>query len=190
MCGATNGFNQSINVLLQLITAVTPCIVDRFHQLHECFAWVIGPAIKRFTCRGAKDSHGPAATSSKRLHCIHVDRINIGTFFSVHFDVHKQLVHDRCGGAVFKTLMRHHVAPVAGGVADRQQNGFACSLRFGKSLVTPLIPMDGVISMLPKIWRRSVGESVHEELCTHGVVATVNMDDLASCSGEPVRHQC
>jgi hypothetical protein len=48
-----------------------------------------------------------------------VDLVDIGTFLAIDFDVHEQRVHERRGRLVLEGLVRHDMAPMAGGVADR-----------------------------------------------------------------------
>jgi hypothetical protein len=52
---------------------------------------------------------------------IHVDLINVGTFFAVDLDIDEKLVHHPRGRLILKRFMCHNVAPVTGGVTDRQQ---------------------------------------------------------------------
>ena len=53
---------------------------------------------------------------------VHVDRVEVGPLLAVDLDVDEALVHQRRGGRVLERLVRHHVAPVAGRVADREQD--------------------------------------------------------------------
>jgi len=53
----------------------------------------VGAAKERFSLRREKDRHGPAPPPGKQLHGAHVDFIQIGPLFSIHFDIHKVLVH-------------------------------------------------------------------------------------------------
>jgi len=49
---------------------------------------------------------------------VHVNLVDVGPFFAIDFDVYEELVHHLRGGCVFKGLVRHHVTPVTGGIAD------------------------------------------------------------------------
>jgi hypothetical protein len=54
-----------------------------------------------------------------------VDPVEVGALLAVDLDVDEVRVHQRRGGVVLERFVRHHVAPVAGGVADRQQDRLA-----------------------------------------------------------------
>src|SRR5438874_9378287 len=56
--------------------------------------------------------------------------------------------------------MRHHVTPMAGGIADRQKDQLVLRLGAGQRLRPPRIPIDGVILMLKQIGRRFASESI------------------------------
>jgi len=45
-----------------------------------------------------------------------VDLVDVGTLFAVDFDVDEQLVHQGRRGVILEGLVRHDMAPVAGGV--------------------------------------------------------------------------
>src|SRR5207245_2847264 len=53
-----------------------------------------------------------------------------------------------------ESLALHHVAPVAGGVADRQEDRLPFVARPPRRLVPPWVPVDGVIEMLLEIRAR------------------------------------
>jgi hypothetical protein len=57
-----------------------------------------------------------------------VDLVEVGSFFAIDLDIDEALVHRLRHGGIFERLVRHHVAPVTGGIADRQQDGLV-SLR-------------------------------------------------------------
>ena len=88
----------------------------------------------------------------------------IRALFPIHFDVDEVGVHEGCGGVVLETLMRHDVAPVAGGISDGQQNGFVLVAGFGQGLRSPGLPMDRVISVLQKIRAGFFGKTIFGHL--------------------------
>ncbi len=67
-----------------------------------------GPAVGR-----QKNTHGPAPGPGHPLHGLHVDLIQVRTFFPVDFDVDEVLVHQRRHLFALEGLVLHHVAPVA-----------------------------------------------------------------------------
>src|SRR5260370_12378845 len=56
--------------------------------------------------------------------------------------------------------MRHDVAPMARGIADREQNRFIGSLRLRKRVGSPRPPVDRIVLMLQQITRCLAGEAV------------------------------
>ena len=82
----------------------------------------IGAAPERLAVRGQEHRQGPAAMLAHQVQRVHVDRVDIGPLLAIDLDVDEVLVHQRRDLRVLEALMRHHVAPVAGGVADRQQD--------------------------------------------------------------------
>ncbi len=79
-------------------------------------------------------------------------------------DVDEELVHELRSRFVLETFMRHDMAPVAGGITDREQNGFplacACSRAWGS-----FFPMNWIILMLQEI---GAGRSI-KLVAGHGV---------------------
>src|SRR5262249_13307417 len=80
---------------------------------------------------------------------------------AVYFYTNEQLVHHRRGGGMLEALVRHHVAPVAGAVADRQQDRLVLRARGGERLRTPWPPIDGGGPVLAQIGAGFVCEAVH-----------------------------
>ena len=99
----------------------------------------IGAAEKRLQLRRQKHRHGPAAAARRRLHERHVDAIDIRPFFAIHFYRHEPAIQDRGQSFVFERLALHHVAPVAGRVADGQKDGLVFGARLSQ---TPPRPTD------------------------------------------------
>ncbi len=95
-----------------------------------------------------------------------INLVQVGTFLSIDFDVDEQFVHQLRGASVFEGLVRHHMAPVAGRVADRQKNGLvfllgACQRRFA-----PGIPIDRILRVLQQVRAGLLGEVIAQHL--HG----------------------
>jgi hypothetical protein len=52
---------------------------------------------------------------------LHVESVDVGTLLAVDLHAHEALVHQFGRARVLKRLALHHMAPVAGGVADRHE---------------------------------------------------------------------
>ena len=102
----------------------------------------------------------PAALLAERMQRAHIDRVHVGALLAIHLDVDEEVVHHRGGGVVLEALMRHDVAPMAGGVADREQDGLARMLGFGQRLRPPRPPMHRVVLVLQQVGARLAPEPV------------------------------
>ena len=60
--------------------------------------------------------------------------------------------------------MRHHVAPVTGGVADAEENRFVITLRLLERLAAPWKPVDRIVGVLEQVRTGFLGESIGHEL--------------------------
>ena len=97
------------------------------------------------------DAHRPAARAGQRLHRGHVDRVDVGALFAVDLDADVVVVHHGGDLLVLERLLLHHVAPVAGRVADRQEHRLAQPARLVERLVAPRPPVDRVVRVLQQV---------------------------------------
>ncbi len=89
-----------------------------------------------------------------------VDLVEIGPFFAVDLDVDEMLVHHPGGLGILEGFMGHDVAPVAGGVADGEQNRFVFPASPLQGFLAPRIPVHGVVGVLLKVRARLVDQGV------------------------------
>ncbi len=116
------------------------------------FRWEIGAGEKRLLIRRQKHRHRPAPLAVVHRHRRrHVNLVEIRPFLAIHFDADKMAIHDGGDRRVFKRLPLHHMAPVTGRVADRQQDRLVRRPGGGQRFRPPGIPIDGVIGMLQEI---------------------------------------
>ena len=132
------------------------------------FGRIIRAAEKRLQVRGEKDAHRPSAATRRRLNECHVNAIDIGSLFAIDFDVHEVRVHDLRDLFVFKRFVRHHVAPVACRIADREKDRLLLRARFFESLFAPRIPLHRVVHVLQKVGRLFVRQRVFRRSGFHG----------------------
>ena len=112
-----------------VVAAVLPGVHQRLQQLAEGRLPVprlvgeVGAGEERVAV-GVEDArHRPAALAGHRRGRLHVDRVDVRPLLAVDLDADEVLVEVRRGRLVLERLVRHHVAPVAGGVPDREQDG-------------------------------------------------------------------
>ena len=65
-----------------------------------------------------------------------------------------RLVHEASRFRILERLVRHHMAPVAGGVADREQDRTVAPLRLRQRVGAPRAPMHRIVGVLEEVGRR------------------------------------
>ncbi len=108
-------------------------------------------AVERLQVGRQPDAHRPAARSGRRLHERHVDAIDVGPLLAIDLDRDEVLVQHRRDVGVLERLVLHHVAPVAGRVADREKDRLVLGARPRERLVAPRIPVDRIVRVLEQI---------------------------------------
>lgn len=78
----------------------------------------VGASKERLQLWGDKDVQGPATTTSGGLQKVHVHPVNVRTLFSVNLDGDKVGVNQPRDAWVVEGLVGHDVTPMAGAVAD------------------------------------------------------------------------
>ena len=86
--------------------------------------------------------------ASKHLHGIHIDLIEVWSFFTIDFDRNKMCVQNPRKGLTFETLVFHHVTPMAGRVTNGKKNRFVLLPRLGDGFLAPGIPIDWIVFVL------------------------------------------
>ena len=125
---------------------------------------VVGARVERAPVRGEEDRHRPAARAGHRLHGVHVDGVDVGALFPVHLDRDEVLVEERRRRVVLEGLALHDVAPMAGGVADREEHRHVASTRPSERLVAPRVPVDRVAGVLQQVRARRGRQPVRRAL--------------------------
>jgi len=120
----------------------------------------VGAAEVRLSRGREEHGHRPSAVPADGGDSLHVHRVDVRTLLAVHLDVDEELVHQRRDLLVLEALVRHHVAPVAGAVADAQQDGPILAAGAGEGLLTPRVPVHRVVCVLEEIWTGLGGEAV------------------------------
>ncbi len=142
---------------VDLLAIALPCLGDLRQNRSESrvppavFRRKIGTAEKRLELRRQPHRHRPAPAARRCLYERHVNTVHVGALLAIHLDRHVMFVHQRGDRLVFKTLPLHHVAPVTGRVADREENGFVFQSGFLKRLLAPRIPIHRIVRVLQQI---------------------------------------
>ena len=120
----------------------------------------VSPAVERTSIGQQEHRHRPAAVAGHRLHGLHVDAVDVRPFFAIHFDVDEAVVHEASGLVVLEGLVRHHVAPVTGGVADAQEDRFVFLLGPLERLSSPRVPINRILGVLEQVRTRFFSEAI------------------------------
>ena len=121
----------------------------------------VGAGVERHAVGREEGVQRPAAVAGHGLHGVHVDGVDVRALLAVDLDRHEVLVHQLRHRGVLERLALHHVAPVAGRVADRDEQRLLLVARAGQRLLAPRVPVDGVVLVLEEVGGGLVGEAVH-----------------------------
>ena len=166
--GPAQGIGQALRAGQHRFAAALPGLGDGRQHFAEAGHAVsglrrkVGAAVEGQALRRQEDGHRPAAAPGHGLQGIHVQGIHVRALLPIHLDVDEMLVHQRRQPLVFEGFVGHHVAPMTGGVAYRQEDGPAGVARRGQRLRVPGLPMHGIVGMLPEVGRKGVAEAVHQ----------------------------
>ena len=116
--------NEMVSRFDHFVLVPLPYFVNAFEN-----GWKTGPSmrvfrrevcssVERLQFRRQKHGKGPATAPGHRLDSVHINLVDIGSFFAVYFDADKVLVHGLGDRSVFERFMLHDVTPVARRVPD------------------------------------------------------------------------
>ena len=145
-------------------------VAERRHPVTR-LGRVVRPAEERLAVGCQEDGHRPAALAGHRDDGVHVERIDVGPLLAIHLDVDEALVHEPRRFVVLERLVLHDVAPVARGVADREQDRLVLCARPVERLLAPGVPVDRVVGVLKQVRTGLSGETVHLRHASSGRAA-------------------
>ena len=108
-------------------------------------------------------AHRPAARAGRRLHERHVHAVDVRPFFAIDLDRDEIAIEHGGDGGVLERLVRHHVAPVARRVANREEDRLVLAGGRGKRLVAPREPVHRVVGVLQQIRTALAREKIRHE---------------------------
>ena len=152
-------------------------------QLLEVVPGKVGAAEERLLVRRHEHRHRPAALPGHGLGRGHVDRVHVGPLLPVHLDRDHVRVDQRRRLGVLERLVGHHVTPVTGGVAHREQDGDVTLGGLGEGLVAPRPPVHRVVRMLEQVGTRRIPQPVHSPYATRAGGTTPRTPRCASRPG-------
>jgi len=120
----------------------------------------IGQGEDRALVRGKEYIERPAAAAGLRLDEVHQVLVDVGPCFAVDLDADEIPVQEFRRRRVGEGFAGHDVAPVAGRVADRDEQRLVPPERFPQHLAAPLLPPHRVVQVLPEIGRGGAVEVI------------------------------
>ena len=185
-----------LRLLQQCLTVTLPLFMDNFQQFLKANHPPSGALRKirsgkeGLLIRRHKDAGRPATAAGKCLTKSHIDAVYVWTLFLVHLDGNKIPVQNLSRFLILKALMRHHMAPVTGAVADAEKQRFVFLLGLTEGFLTPWIPVYWIICMLNEIGTGFMLQSVgHYDHILLSSVAGLSMSVPSSAKREPWQGQ-
>lgn len=150
-----------------------PGRVDAVEQIEEADASAAGTG--REICAGNErtfvgvheDRQGPAAVTGHGLADVHVDTVDVRTFFAIDLDADEVFVEEGRNVWVDEGLMFHDVTPMARGVADGDKDGFVFGAGEVEGFHSPRPPCHGIMGMLQEVGTLLVDEQVRCAVIRH-----------------------
>ena len=87
--------------------------------------------------------------------------VEVGALLAVYLNARKVGVEVGGDFRIFKYLVRHHMAPMAGRVANGHQKPLTLSGSAFNRLVAPFVPVHGLVGVLLKVEARRMLQSIH-----------------------------
>src|SRR5438270_2081818 len=111
----------------------------------------ISAAYEWFQIWSQPHAHRPATVAGGRLNEGHVNTVDIRTFLPIHLNVYELAIHDLGCVITLERLMSHNVTPMAGGIANRQEDRLILPTRFLERFFAPWIPIHWIMRVLEKV---------------------------------------
>ncbi len=170
--GVFQGIGDSRAVALDLRRIRSSIGGHSFEQVRECrhaMSRLIGKIRpgkegQLFVGRQEHRQGPPTSATGDQLMRDLVDLIDVRPLLAVDLDVDEMLVHELGDLLVLEALVLHHVAPVAGRVADRQQHGLARLAGELEGLVTPRVPVDRIVGVLEQVGAGLVCQAIGHQI--------------------------
>ena len=125
-----------------------------------CLGRKVGTTVEGLTTRSQEDGKGPASPPRKGLDGSHVHRIDVRPLLPIHLHIDEALVHEPSRFRLDERLALHDMAPVAGRVADGKEDWPVGFPGPSARLLSPRVPVYGVVSVLAEIEARLASETI------------------------------
>lgn len=95
---------------------------------------------------------------------VHVEGVDIWALLAINFDADEVLIQEAGHFRVGEGFPFHHMAPMAGGVANGEEYGFILLPGALKGFCCPWVPINGVVGVLAEVETLFVCQSVRHLL--------------------------
>ncbi len=146
-----DGASQPLGLRFKGYLILRPYVVDLLNERREGRRREIGAGVKRLEIGRDEYVVRPAAAVRHQLGGHHVEFIHVRALLPVDLDADDRLVHQFGDLGILEDLPFHYMAPVAGGIADGEQNRLVFLPRLGKRFLAPWIPVNRVMRVLEQI---------------------------------------
>ena len=157
----SNRFHNPVSVAEQRGGLEPPLLLKESQDRRETGATVCIPLGKvraredRPKVRRQEHAHRPPAMPAREHHRGgHVDFIEVRPLLPIHLDRHEVQIERLRDCRVLEALVLHHVAPMAGGIADAQKDQLVFASRPFERLGAPREPVHRVIRVLEEVGAR------------------------------------
>ena len=155
-----DAIGQLVRVLPQGIPLAQPVSRDLGQQRAKRAGRIICAGVKRLFVRRQKHRIGPAASAGDELGREHIGLVHVRAALAVDLDGNEAGIENFGDFVILKALARHHMAPVAGGIAHRQEDRLVLLFRLGERRIAPGVPFDRIVGVLAQIGRGFVQQPV------------------------------
>ena len=136
------------------------CIEHGLQSLQPPLTRKVCTTIHRTSVWQAHRIQRPTAALGHELHCRHVNAVHVRALFAIDLDVDEVFVHECRRRAVLKRFVLHHVAPMAGAVADAHDDQFVFCPRLLPRFFRPRLPIYRVVGVLQEVGAGLMDEGV------------------------------
>ncbi len=111
----------------------------------------IGSRPEGLLFRGQQEGQGPASCAGQGLAGRHIYPVDVGPFLPVHLDRNEVPVQYRRHLRIAEGFLSHHMTPVAGGVADGEEDGLVLFSSLRQRAGAPGPPVHGISGVLEEV---------------------------------------
>ena len=147
-------------VIMGLVRLLPIHLRQLLDDLLPLLFWEVGSRINRLPVGKTNGVQGPTPAACHQLTCIHINHVDVGSFLPIHLNTNQMVIHNFGGFEVFKTLVLHHMTPMAGAVANAHQNQFIFCLGPLPGEVAPFLPSHRIVGVLKQVRAAGVNECV------------------------------